>query len=411
MSHSIEMMSQPLFAPQPPQDIAEPTLPLPAPAAAPPPPSASSWVPLMGGVMLVAFGFAEGIGMEASGLTSPIAIRGQMMFKLFVVLKLFIAAVGTSMIVQAVYALRSPDAFDGTRHYLKTTAGLTRVIVGTCLLGVGMGLAGSGPTLAPSQLGAGVKYAGVTICGMLLGGVLFSIFEQVASLRIDLSCQWSGHTSITSSTPSSQQQNKQNVVCLDKMFNIPYSAIAFPMGMGMLGAAIALEYAFPYETDGAKLRMGRVPPLHPTVAGIIVGLNQLPIRLISGTGQGGSTSVMQILATVSAGKLSSRHIIDNVEKSYQFLFVYVGTTLGSVAAGHLIPGFDHTIDGYDWPFCLVGGVFMIFGARVANGCTCGNGISGTSELSWHSFVGAGCIFGAAIVTTFALSGAGAEMYF
>ena len=51
------------------------------------------------------------------------------------------------------------------------------------------------------------------------------------------------------------------------------------------------------------------------------------------------------------------------------------------------------------PMRMAAGAFLaVVGARVAGGCTCGHGVSGTSELSVESFVGAGAIFGAAIAT-------------
>jgi uncharacterized membrane protein YedE/YeeE len=47
---------------------------------------------------------------------------------------------------------------------------------------------------------------------------------------------------------------------------------------------------------------------------------------------------------------------------------------------------------------LVGGVFMAFGARWANGCTSGHGISGTLQLALSSWVAAVCFFIGGIAT-------------
>jgi len=47
---------------------------------------------------------------------------------------------------------------------------------------------------------------------------------------------------------------------------------------------------------------------------------------------------------------------------------------------------------------LVGGIFMGFGARWANGCTSGHGISGTLQLALSSWVASVCFFVGGIAT-------------
>ena len=47
---------------------------------------------------------------------------------------------------------------------------------------------------------------------------------------------------------------------------------------------------------------------------------------------------------------------------------------------------------------LVGGLFLGFGSRWANGCTSGHGISGTLQLSINSWIAAICFFVGGILT-------------
>jgi hypothetical protein len=47
---------------------------------------------------------------------------------------------------------------------------------------------------------------------------------------------------------------------------------------------------------------------------------------------------------------------------------------------------------------LIGGVFMGLGARWANGCTSGHGISGTLQLAVSSWVASVCFFVGGIAT-------------
>ncbi|NLG27672.1 MAG: YeeE/YedE family protein, partial [Chloroflexi bacterium] len=53
---------------------------------------------------------------------------------------------------------------------------------------------------------------------------------------------------------------------------------------------------------------------------------------------------------------------------------------------------------------LVGGVFLGLGARWADGCTSGHGISGTLQLAVSSWISAICFFIGGIVTAYILFG-------
>jgi uncharacterized membrane protein YedE/YeeE len=53
-----------------------------------------------------------------------------------------------------------------------------------------------------------------------------------------------------------------------------------------------------------------------------------------------------------------------------------------------------------WMF--VGGLFIGFGTRLANGCTSGHGIFGLSNLEWPSLVSTACFMAGGILTTQAI---------
>jgi hypothetical protein len=90
--------------------------------------------------------------------------------------------------------------------------------------------------------------------------------------------------------------------------------------------------------------------------------------------------------------------------------VILGGTLFAVLAGG--PDFH----GYGWltrhihgsdrafiaPILLLAGVAIGYGAKLAGGCTSGNGLSGTSGLSPASLAATATFFGTAIVVTFAI---------
>jgi len=46
---------------------------------------------------------------------------------------------------------------------------------------------------------------------------------------------------------------------------------------------------------------------------------------------------------------------------------------------------------------FIGGFCLVFGARLANGCTSGHGLSGMGMLTLVSFVAVVCMFGTGII--------------
>lgn len=335
--------------------------------------------------LIVAFGATEGYALHASGITAPVAVRGQMVFDAWVVMKMFMGAVGASLLTQVALSMYSKDAFERTRQHSTSNVGLLRMVSGSSMVGIGMALAGAGPTIVPAQIVAGATGAVYTLMGMFAGGLIFGVVEKAFSLRTSF--------------------NTKDAMSLDKRLGVSYASVAAPMGLLLCGAAGALEVAFPNAVDANRLRLSAVPPLLPTVAGIVIGLNQWPLRTIGNKGQGGSTPVMNVIATATGGALSRRLAIDSFEKSYQLLFVYVGSALGAFLAVTQYPALTGP-PSLPPAVSFVGGMVMLFGARIANGCTCGVGISGVSELSVLSMVGAASIFGCGIATGLLLKALG-----
>jgi uncharacterized membrane protein YedE/YeeE len=90
----------------------------------------------------------------------------------------------------------------------------------------------------------------------------------------------------------------------------------------------------------------------------------------------------------------------------------VGVILGGTAFALVAGGPDFR--GYGWltdtfhgsaqiligPILLAAGVLIGFGAKLAGGCTSGNGLSGTAILSPAALAATATFFGTAIVVTF-----------
>lgn len=346
----------------------------------------------MSRLAIFAFGTLEGYWFYRSGLLMPDAISKQMKFESFIVLKLFLAAVGSSMVAQSIWTLFNPSAFDKTRKYSVTSPGYARAVIGCGILGVGMAMAGSGPTLLPGQL-VSLATGYYTVLGAFLGGLAYALIEP-RCFSTNLACR-----------PSD--------VAIDAKLHLKYATLAAPFGLALVAGALTLEQLFPHSQDavGAVVHAANLAgPLpawlfNPIVAGTVVGLNQIPLRAIAGVGQGGSTSVMTLLSAATG--LSARLGFDGtLHRSAQVIYVWGGTTVGALAAAYTSPlGVSHLYAGVTKSALLAvaGGALMIFGGRVANGCTCGHGISGVSELSLASMAAAAAIFGGGIAYAMGLA--------
>ena len=51
-----------------------------------------------------------------------------------------------------------------------------------------------------------------------------------------------------------------------------------------------------------------------------------------------------------------------------------------------------------WVIAFIGGIFLMFGARMAGGCPSGHGLSGTAQLAVSGWIAVICFFIAGIVT-------------
>ena len=87
--------------------------------------------------------------------------------------------------------------------------------------------------------------------------------------------------------------------------------------------------------------------------------------------------------------------------------------LGLIAGGLVFGVFGTTFDGYGWltdhlsawaivPVLAASGFLIGYGARLAGGCTSGNGLSGNAILSPASFVATATFFGTAIAVSFVI---------
>jgi uncharacterized membrane protein YedE/YeeE len=115
----------------------------------------------------VVFGFA----LEKSRVFEPGVIVGQMQLRNFLMLKIFLAAVITGLIVLAVL-----NGLFGVKLSLKPLL-FKADIIGGLILGFGIALAGACPGTTLAQIGAGYRDAIFILFGGLAGALTYGYFD------------------------------------------------------------------------------------------------------------------------------------------------------------------------------------------------------------------------------------------
>lgn len=154
----------------------------------------------------------------------------------------------------------------------------------------------------------------------------------------------------------------------------------------------------------------------PYAAGAIIGLLQIPTFIFMGTALGASSSFVTVGAYIAsvvdpaaAGiKYFASHMTG--AKNWWQVAVVVGIAVGAFISMSLSGSRRQAISpvwkrvmgiqtlGARAPIAFLGGFLMLFGARIAGGCTSGHGISGMAQLSIGSTVAVASMFAGGILT-------------
>ncbi|MCX7314238.1 MAG: YeeE/YedE thiosulfate transporter family protein [Alphaproteobacteria bacterium] len=154
----------------------------------------------------------------------------------------------------------------------------------------------------------------------------------------------------------------------------------------------------------------------PYVAGVAIGLLQIPAFLMVETALGASSSYVTVgafLASWGAPSLLkidyvARHVVANAKNWWQVALV-VGIAIGAFISMKMSGAKRHAISpiwtralgspspALRYAVAFTAGFIMLFGARIADGCTSGHGLSGLAQLSVGSTVAVVAMFAGGIV--------------
>jgi len=118
-------------------------------------------------LMGIMMGTAVGVIFEKSKVIDPEQLIGQFQLRRFTMLKVFLSAIGTGIVVYFFFNLFALERLNWKVFSLLPD------LLGGALLGAGIALAGTCPSTLFGQLGAGYKDARFVFLGAVTGAIIF----------------------------------------------------------------------------------------------------------------------------------------------------------------------------------------------------------------------------------------------
>lgn len=170
----------------------------------------------------LATGIVFGFALEKSRVFEPGIIIGQMQLKNFIMLKVFLAAVVTGLVV-----LAALNGLFGVKLSLKPLLWKADII-GGLILGMGIVVAGACPGTSLAQLGAGYRDALFVVAGGIAGAIVYGYND----------------TAITALFAENGDK-----VGFDQLLGVPFWALALVVATLLAAALIALERLVPTHAE------------------------------------------------------------------------------------------------------------------------------------------------------------------
>ncbi|MEZ5843355.1 MAG: YeeE/YedE thiosulfate transporter family protein [Hyphomicrobiaceae bacterium] len=170
----------------------------------------------------LASGIVFGFALEKSRVFEPGVILGQMQLRNFLMLKIFLTAVVTGLLVLAVL-----NGVVGVKLSLKPL--LWRAdLIGGALLGVGIVLSGACPGTTMAQIGAGYRDAWFTLAGGLAGAMFYGYNDAA----------------ITGFFAEKGQK-----IGFDKLIGLPFWLVAVVLAAVLVVALVVIERLEPWRSS------------------------------------------------------------------------------------------------------------------------------------------------------------------
>ncbi|GAW16062.1 hypothetical protein ANO14919_054840 [Xylariales sp. No.14919] len=319
-------------------------------------------------------GAAFGAALAATGMYQPTVIISQMRLDNWHMVQTFLTGSAASTLVVTLcqklgYLHASPRGYSS----LGLFGPLDGNIIGGCLLGIGMTLAGSCPGTVFVQVGTGVRSGIYTLGGSILGGIVWSGFlrSALASLK----------------SKSRQAPPKPEDLTIHGALGTSQTVAFIGVEVMFAGAVATISTLRLVKTQGL---------IGPVLGGFLVAGAQLFSALIRKTLLGTSASFEEFGDYIS---WLLRGGGDGKPRSYNSIAVVTGMMIGALGLSLVspLPQIFPSVD-IGTTRLVLGGVLLALGSRIGGGCTSGHGITGISLLSISSFVSVAAMFAGALGT-------------
>lgn len=241
-----------------------------------------------------------------------------------------------------------------------------------------MALTGACPGTVIVQCALGIPLGLYVALGGLLGGI---VFVKVATLL--------RHT-VKSST--SKVSVKDATTASDVSKSSPAYTISTKLGVQENTALLAYEVMCAVMIGLSAVFAPKPRTLiNPILGGLAIGGAQALSVLLTRKTVGVSTAYEQLGRDFWSIVLPSKH---SKASSHSAVTFAIGMFLGAKALATYMPMLvlDDNMKPVGPLAAVAGGAIMIFGARLAGGCTSGHGISGMATMSLASFVTVAAMF-------------------
>jgi hypothetical protein len=325
-------------------------------------------------MLILLFGFLFGAFLQHANLNKYNTIAGMATLENLTVAKTIAFAIGLGAI------LINIEISLGFASYHVKPLLLGGVMLGGIIFGAGMAILGYCPGTLPISLGQGSLDALTGIVGGIAGALIFTLL-------------WPGIETILG--PDLGNLSLHSIAGEGFWFYL----FLFILGGIFMGIALWMD-----KLDGRKDYKWLHSAVGLAVLVAVVFLSSTANRVV------GASSTYPYLAGLASGLTDHPYFL-NVEKSGSWELIFLA---GAFLAGlvfsllkkefrlrmiheHWIKYKGHTpLKRAVWSF--IGGFLLLFGARMAGGCTSGHVISGGMQLAVSSLVFAVFVFGGLLVT-------------
>jgi uncharacterized membrane protein YedE/YeeE len=298
-----------------------------------------------------------------------------------------------------------------------------------------MALSGACPGTLFAQIGSGVSTAFVTAVGAFLGSITYGYLDNYLSKTILPGLGAKSPIETLDSTFHLEQEKSNPANNNSSTSNTPlnqglsHTQITSMKTILLLPAIYILSQTFPWRQDLTHLN---IPNLTPSLISNLPNLTFNPSTpawnpIVGGIVIGGIAQTLSILLNATPLGASSfypfmgAHVVSRLDKNWESrapvfktylkqsetIYIAIGTILGAyisalMGGGNLLNGVASSSSGFLGMSVIVrsvlGGVFLIWGSRIAGGCPSGHGISGMGQLSVASYVTVVFMFVGGILT-------------